>query len=340
MSNSRVDIIIPVYNVAPFLRRCLDSVRKQTYKHWRAICVDDGSTDGSAAILDEYAANDARFVVLHQENGGQSSARNKGIAMAEAEYVTFIDSDDFIHPQTLALSMKLIECDGSDLVSWYKDSLYRNIQLKLLRKCRMDTINARPWRIRMRYHTRMVRSYVTDDALKHISDWRHPKQKHSIKHCYVWCILVKRSLIKDIKFIEGIKYEDVPWWSELFLKPVKATITHLPLYYYYYNKRSTTKAIEDVSRLIFLLKGLYYAHELYERNGDEERMELWSHNLKWAILVRSVKTLRTMEGKSGVDVLKQDIVRLAKTTFFNDATTPDEIAAKDAFFAVAKQCEA
>ena len=70
MNTSRVDIIIPVYNVEPYLRRCLNSVLKQTYKYWRAICIDDGSTDGSPAILEEYAAKDSRIMVVHQENGG------------------------------------------------------------------------------------------------------------------------------------------------------------------------------------------------------------------------------------------------------------------------------
>ena len=337
MRNKRVDVIIPVYNVEPFLRRCLDSVRKQTYKNWRAICVDDGSTDGCPAILDEYAAKDSRFVVLHQENGGLSHARNEGMAIADAEYIMFVDSDDFIHPQTLSLSVKLIERDGTDIVSWYKDVLYINVQLRLLRKYHRNTIDARPWRMWLRYHTRMIRSVVTDDALKYASDWRHPDQKFSLKHCYVWRHLIRRSLIKDMKFIEGLKYEDIPWWSELLAKPVKATITHLPLYYYYYNNSSISQATEGISRLTDQLKGLYHAYKIYEKNGDKERMELWSHHIKWAILVGSSKVLRTMEGKSGAEALKQDIARLTKTEFFNGATTPLEIAAKEAYFAVAKQ---
>ena len=100
MKANKVDIIIPVYNVEAYLRRCLNSMLAQTYTHWRAICVDDGSTDGSPAILDEYAAKDSRFKVIHQENGGLSHARNEGMAVADAKYVMFVDSDDFIHPQT------------------------------------------------------------------------------------------------------------------------------------------------------------------------------------------------------------------------------------------------
>ena len=340
MSDKTVDIIIPVYNVEPYLRRCLNSVRKQTYKHWRAICIDDGSTDGCPAILDEYAAKDSRFVVVHQKNGGLSHARNEGMAIANSEYVMFVDSDDFIHPQTLSISVKLMERDGTDLVSWYKDVVYMNIQLRLLHKLNRDTVNATPWRMRFRYNTHLIKSVVTDDALRYASDWRHPTQKFSLKHCYVWRHLIRRSLIKDMKFIEGLKYEDIPWWSELLAKPVKATITHLPLYYYYCNKSSISQATGGVPRLTAQLTGLWHAYKIYEKNGDMERMQLWSHNIKWAILVGSSRVLGRMNGKPGAEDLKKDIARLAKTEFFNDATTPLEVAAKEAYLAVAKQQEA
>ena len=89
-------IIIPVYNVAPYLRECLDSVMAQTFTDWEAICVDDGSTDGSGAILDEYAAKDNRIKAVHQTNGGVSAARNAGLDMAVGEYVAFIDADDMV----------------------------------------------------------------------------------------------------------------------------------------------------------------------------------------------------------------------------------------------------
>lgn len=87
-------IIIPVYNVAPYLRECLDSVLAQTYTDWDAICVDDGSTDGSDAILDEYAAKDARVKVLHTQNGGVSAARNNGLREPKGDWILFLDGDD------------------------------------------------------------------------------------------------------------------------------------------------------------------------------------------------------------------------------------------------------
>ena len=89
-------IIIPVYNVAPYLRECLDSVLAQTFTEWEAICVDDGSSDGSGAILDEYAAVDARFKVIHQKNAGVSEARNVALDMAIGAWIGFVDADDMI----------------------------------------------------------------------------------------------------------------------------------------------------------------------------------------------------------------------------------------------------
>ncbi len=94
-------IIIPVYNVAPYLRECLDSVLSQTFTDWEALCVDDGSTDGSGTILDEYAAKDKRFRVIHQKNAGVSAARNVGLANAEGEWFLYLDGDDVLRMDAL-----------------------------------------------------------------------------------------------------------------------------------------------------------------------------------------------------------------------------------------------
>ncbi len=93
-----ISVIVPVYNVEKYLRRCVDSILNQTFSDFELILVDDGSTDGSAAICDEYAANSGgvNVVVVHQKNGGVSKARNAGLKSAKGEYITFVDSDDYI----------------------------------------------------------------------------------------------------------------------------------------------------------------------------------------------------------------------------------------------------
>ena len=97
----RISIIVPVYNVERYLRKCLDSISAQTFTDWECLLIDDGSPDNSGAICDEYAVKDSRFKVFHKPNGGVSSARNLGLDMASGEWVTFIDSDDFISPTFL-----------------------------------------------------------------------------------------------------------------------------------------------------------------------------------------------------------------------------------------------
>lgn len=101
----KVSVVIPVYNTAPYLRQCLDSVLNQTLREIEIICVDDGSTDGSAAILKEYASKSpvsrTSINILTQENAGQSVARNVGTAHARGKYIYYLDSDDTLHPHAL-----------------------------------------------------------------------------------------------------------------------------------------------------------------------------------------------------------------------------------------------
>lgn len=97
----KFSIIIPVYNVAPWLRECLDSVRAQTFADFECICADDGSTDGSGAILDEYAARDVRFRVIHQQNGGEGAARNAALEVATGDWICFVDADDVVNERLL-----------------------------------------------------------------------------------------------------------------------------------------------------------------------------------------------------------------------------------------------
>ena len=107
-------IIIPVYNVENYLRDCLDSVLGQSFSDWEAVCVNDGSTDHSVSILEEYASRDNRITVISQPNGGLSAARNTGLNAAKGDYVIFLDSDDWLEADALkTLSENL---SGEDLL--------------------------------------------------------------------------------------------------------------------------------------------------------------------------------------------------------------------------------
>lgn len=110
-----VSIIVPVYQVEAYLRRCVDSILAQTYENIQVILVDDGSRDGSGGICDAYAARDSRILVVHKENGGLSDARNAGLSRAAGSYVMFVDGDDLIHPQAVALMRGALEAQGADI---------------------------------------------------------------------------------------------------------------------------------------------------------------------------------------------------------------------------------
>ena len=109
-------IIVPVYNLASYLRECLDSIRSQSFSNFEVICIDDGSTDASPSILDEYARLDARFRVSHQPNGGVSRARNFGLSVAKGDWICFVDGDDLLSAMWLEVSNRLIEMSGADCI--------------------------------------------------------------------------------------------------------------------------------------------------------------------------------------------------------------------------------
>ncbi len=116
MTMPLISVIIPVYNVERYLARCLDSVIQNTYQNLEIICVNDGSRDNSAEILQQYAQKDPRIIVITKENGGLSSARNAGLKQMTGEFVTFVDSDDFVHPQYFEMFMQVHMKTGADLV--------------------------------------------------------------------------------------------------------------------------------------------------------------------------------------------------------------------------------
>lgn len=113
-----ISIIIPVYNVAAYLPRCLDSLVNQTYRDIEIICVNDGSTDDSLRVLEEYAGKDARIQVISRENRGVSATRNEGLDRAQGEWVMFVDSDDWIESDTCRQALETVRSIQADMVLW------------------------------------------------------------------------------------------------------------------------------------------------------------------------------------------------------------------------------
>lgn len=110
-----ISVIVPVYNVEKYVVRCLQSIQNQTYPDYEVLIIDDGSTDSSGDLCEDFAVGDKRFRVIHQKNGGLSAARNTGLDNATGEYVIFIDSDDYIHPQMLEILYECCEKTEADI---------------------------------------------------------------------------------------------------------------------------------------------------------------------------------------------------------------------------------
>lgn len=125
-SDKLVSVIVPVYNVEKYLAACLDSLQAQTYPYWEAICVNDGSADGSWQILQEYAAKDSRFVIINQKNSGVSAARNVALRKAKGDYIAFLDSDDMLHCQFMEYMATALEKTNSDMVWCLKEKKRQN----------------------------------------------------------------------------------------------------------------------------------------------------------------------------------------------------------------------
>lgn len=114
--NKLVSVIVPVYNVEKYLERCINSIIQQSYNNLEIILIDDGSTDASGKICDEYKEKDDRIIVIHKENGGLSDARNAGIKIFTGEYVTFIDSDDYVSKNMVSNMLDILEKSSCRIV--------------------------------------------------------------------------------------------------------------------------------------------------------------------------------------------------------------------------------
>ncbi len=124
MDRPRVSVIVPVYNAQSHLRQCLDSITGQTLREIEIFCVDDGSTDGSAQILEEYRGRDSRLHVIRQENAGAGAARNRGLAEASGEYLSFLDADDFFEPDMLESAYERAVSGNAQIVVFRSDQYH------------------------------------------------------------------------------------------------------------------------------------------------------------------------------------------------------------------------
>lgn len=267
-SKTLISIIVPIYNVENYLRQCLDSIMSQTYQNFECLLINDGSPDNSADICREYVEKDSRFRYFEKENGGVSSARNLGIEHSKGEYITFIDSDDWVESDYLeVLYRALLEEQADIAISTYK-------QFNMDDNCYYLHSYQRG------YDRKVFTNGELIDAL-------YSLYVYDNTYNFVSCKLVSREILKYIHFNLSTSYgEDMEFWNKVFLISKKIVYVNKDTYIYrtthdnskHYEEESVRNNIEQ--RLIFLAmlaaRGMDIANYLsvYVRFMNDYKMKL------------------------------------------------------------------
>lgn len=204
----KISVIIPVYNAEKYMSRCLDSILGNTYKNLEVICVDDGSTDLSANICNEYASRDCRIKVIQKSNGGAASARNIGLEMASGDFIAFIDSDDYVHSEYFSIMMEALENNSADIVLC--DYICINDSSDFSKK-------------KIPYQSSVI---SREDLMS----------KHGMKS-FVWGRIYTKNIIGRVRFDANIKVEDAVFNALLMQMNADVRIVHIDLQLYAYYQR-------------------------------------------------------------------------------------------------------
>lgn len=245
----KLSIIIPVYNVASYLRKCVDSLLAQDYADREIILVDDGSTDGSGDICDEYASRSSIIKVIHQPNGGLSAARNSGLAIAQGDYICFVDSDDYWQPNMLGALMAQIERDNLDVLRFR----LQYVRIVESGKSRVE----REYKI---YNPYKSDPFVGNDYAETVTDGLAFLNTRMNTQCYAWTFILRRELMDDCLFTEGIYFEDTDWTPRMLVKAQRVASTDRVVYNYLLtrqgsitnapNRAKLQKVLDDKMRLV------------------------------------------------------------------------------------------
>ena len=247
----KLSIIVPIYNVEQYLRKCVDSLLAQDISDYEIILVDDGSTDNSGAICDEYTSpsfvnsltRSVVIKVIHQENGGLSAARNTGIKAAKGEYICFVDSDDYWEPNVLGKLMEQVERDDLDVLRFD----YQNV--------RITSEGLTKWYEVFEPYKRSHR--LENDYSEVVIDGVTFLNTRMSTACYAVMFILRRDLIvnhkfetlnhkseiDDCLFTEGIYFEDTDWTPRMLVRAHRVASTNTVVYNYLQREGSITKAV-------------------------------------------------------------------------------------------------
>lgn len=210
-----ISIIVPVYNVEPYLNRCVNSILAQTYKNIEIILVDDGSPDNCPKMCDNWASKDSRIKVIHKVNGGLSDARNAGINIAKGDYLAFVDSDDWVSIDFCLKTYEYVTREDADLAVFGYWEVDENGQISL-----------------------SGGSFPTGVITK--SDAMFGLASGQIEN-YAWNKIYRKRLFCDVQYPSGRLWEDIGTTYRLFENARKLYITDEPLYYYFQRPTSITR---------------------------------------------------------------------------------------------------
>ena len=214
MENERISVVVPVYNVESYLKRCVDSIIHQTYSNLEIFLVDDGSTDASSALCDAYAEQDSRVICIHKKNGGQAAARNEAIERASGAYFCFLDSDDFADERMIeVLHRDLLEQSAEIAVVGFQEFSDPATITRANTEAQLQVLNGKE----------AVRSILSSEE---IGD-------------YVWNKIYRRELFEGFRYPVGRVLEDMGSTYQLLERCKKVVYRPTPLYFYYQRSDST-----------------------------------------------------------------------------------------------------
>lgn len=215
-----ISIIVPIYNVEKYLNKCIESIVNQTYENIEIILIDDGSNDNSGIICDEYAKKDNRIIVVHKENGGVSSARNKGLKIAKGEWISFVDADDWIEQIFCQTLLNKVTQEQADIALCGYNRITDN---------QIEKINANNQEVFLNSNEYLVKSL-------------NPQTGFGFCHMK----LIKKEVLKSISFNERIEVgEDALFNIQLSTYIKKAVFLKQPLYNYRINNQSVVKKYDE-----------------------------------------------------------------------------------------------
>ncbi len=277
MHNPKISIIVPVYNVRGELDRCLRSLLCQTLRNIQIILVDDGSTDGSGELCDQFASSDPRVEVLHKSNGGLSSARNAGLHAAKGEWVLYVDSDDYIGLNSCELLLERGERLGAEIV--VGDALREAADVKI----------------------KLGHESLEDGRVYSSRDYVIKTIRASEFYAPVWLNLYRRDFLleRGLFFVEGILHEDMEMQPRLFLSANRIAYADFAFYHYVDRSSSIMNAGKKDERL-GAMRDIYAAwKKAFDCIDDKELRSVLNGHLCRCYL-RSCLDLRCREGL-GVD---------------------------------------